>query len=76
MTIKDAEMKQDEFNATLNDLNNYFQRSKKYIEERKNLLDNAENFYEVREKTIERFKERIFLLNHNDEFKEQAKHKK
>ena len=71
MTIKDVEIKQGEFDATLNDLNNYFQKSK-----RKNRLDNAENFYEVREKTIERFKERIFLLNHDDGFKEQAKHKK
>ena len=46
---------------------------KKYIEGIKNLLDNTKNFYKGRKKIIEGFKEGIFSLKSDDEFKEQAR---
>ena len=76
MTIYDAEMKQDEFNAKLAGLSNYTPRTQEYIQERKTLLDNAKNFYEERKKIIEGFKNGIFLLNHDDESEEKEISKK
>ena len=52
MTIDDAKLKQDEFNAVLGVLSNYSPINSKYIEEKNNLLNNANNFYEGREKII------------------------
>ena len=63
MTIDDAEMKQDEFDSILDSLSNFTPKAQKYIEAKNNLLDNAKNFYEGREKTIEGFQNGIFLLN-------------
>ena len=66
MTIDDAELKQDEFNAVLRVLSNYSPINLKYVEEKNNLLNNANNFYEGREKIIKRFKNGIFPLNYDD----------
>ena len=74
MTINDAKMKQNKFNAEFNALSGYTPKDKKYIEGRKNLFDNAKNFYEGREKIIEVFDDGIFPLKPDDEFKQQARH--
>ena len=76
MTIDQAEKKQDEFNSTLAVLNNYAPKSKKYIEAKNSLLNNAKNFYEGREKTIKSFKDGIFLLKSDDKFEYQLTSKK
>ena len=75
ITIDDAEMKQDKFNAELIALSGYTPKGKKYIEGRKNFLDNAKNVYEMREKIIEGFDDGVFPLKSDDESEEQAKHK-
>ena len=74
MTIHDAEMKQNKYDAKLNALSRYFARNQKYIEAKNKLLDNAKNFYEGTEKIIEGFKKGIFPLKSDDEFKKQARH--
>ena len=66
MTINDAEMKQDEFDSILSSLSNYTPKTQKYIESKNKLLNNAKNFYEMREKIIEGFRDGIFLLNYDD----------
>ena len=77
MTIDRAEINQDEFNSTLAVLNNYAPKSKKYIEAKNNLLNNAKNFNEGREKIIKGFKDGIFLLKFDDKFeKDQQTSKK
>ena len=76
MTIDRAEIKQDEFNSTLAVLSNYAPKSKKYIEAKNSLLNNAKNFYEGREKIIKGFKDGIFPLKSDDEFEEQQTSKK
>ena len=43
MTMDDAEMKQDEFDAKLNALSNYPPRNQNYIEAKNKLLDNTKN---------------------------------
>ena len=48
-----------------------FQKLRNTLRQKNKLLDNAKNFYEGREKIIEGFKNGIFPLNHNDEFKEE-----
>ena len=48
MTIDRAEIKQDEFNSLLVVLSNYTPKSKKYIEAKNRLLNNAKNFYKGR----------------------------
>ena len=68
MTTDDAEIKQGKFDATLNALNP--PRSEKYVESKNKLLGNTKNFYEVREKNIEGFREGIFPLKSDDEFGE------
>ena len=70
MTIDDAEHIQDEFNSILGVLRDYTPRGQKYIEAKNNLLDNVKKFYEGREKIIKGFKDGIFPLNNDDEFKE------
>ena len=71
MTIDDAEMKQDEFNSILDALKNYSPKAQKYIEAKNNLLNNAKNFYEGREKIIKGFKDGIFPLSRYNEFEEE-----
>ena len=66
MTIDDAEMKQDEFDAMLSVLSKYTPKSQKYIEAKNKLLDNIKSFYKGREKTVEGFRNGIFPLNHDD----------
>ena len=55
-------------------LSDYTPRGQKYIEVKNKLLDNARNFYEGREKIIKGFKDRIFPLNHDDEFEEEDRY--
>ena len=74
MTIDDAEHIQDEFNSALGVLSNYTPRSQNYIEAKNKLLDNVKNFYEGREKIIKGFKDRIFPLNHDDEFQKEDRY--
>ena len=74
MTIDDAEHTEDEFNSILGVLSDYTPRSEKYIEAKNKLLDNVKKFYERKEKIIKGFKDRIFSLNHNDEFEEEDRY--
>ena len=74
MTIDDAEHIQDEFNTMLSVLSEYSPRGQKYTEAKNKLLDNAKNFYKGREKIIKGFKDRIFPLNHDDEFEEEDRY--
>ena len=74
MTIDDAEHVEDEFNSILGVLSDYTPRSEKYIEAKNKLLDNVKKFYERKEKIIKGFKDRIFSLNHNDEFEEEDRY--
>ena len=71
MTINNAEHVQDEFNSILGVLSDYTPKNQKYTEAKNKLLDNSKKSYEEREKTIKGFKDRIFLLNHDDEFQEE-----
>ena len=71
MTTDNAEIKKDKFDATLKALNP--PRSEKYVEAKNKLLGNTKNFYEVREKNIEGFREGIFPLKSDDEFGENMK---
>ena len=58
ITINDAEMKQNEFNLILDTLNNYSPKTQKYIEAKNSLTNNANNFYEGREKIIKGLKKK------------------
>ena len=73
MTIDDAELKQDEFNAVLGVLSIYTPRDQKYNEPKNKLLNNATNFFRGREKIIKGFKDGIFPLNHDDVVEEKAR---
>ena len=64
-------MKQDQFDSILSSLSNYTPITQKYVESKNKLLNNAKNFYEMRGKIIEGFRDGIFPLNHDDEFEEQ-----
>ena len=75
MTIDDAEHIQNEFNSIVSLLSDYTPRSQKYTGAKNKLLDNAKHFYEGREKIIKGFKDKIFLLNYDDKFGEEARHK-
>ena len=76
MTIDDAELKQDEFNAVFAVLTNYSPINSKYVEAKSKLLYNAKNVYKGREKIIKSFKSGIFLLSYDDVVKEQARYEK
>ena len=67
MTLDDAEMKQNEFDAKLNALSGYSPRNQNYIEAKNKILVNAKNFYKRRKKIIEGFKKGIFPLKSDDE---------
>ena len=60
MTIDNAEMKQNEFDAKLNALSRYSPRNQKYIETKNKLLDNAKNFYKGRKKLLKALKKEYF----------------
>ena len=67
VTIAEAESKQEEFNVVIVALKNYTPRDNKYVEAKKNLLNNAKSFYEGSEKIIvEGFKNRVFSLYYNE----------
>ena len=69
-------MKQNKFNTKRVALNNYFPKVFKYIEAKNSLINNVNNLYKEREKTIEGFKEKIFPLKSNDKFEDQQTSKK
>ena len=52
ITIDEAELKQDEFNAVLGVLSNYSPINPKYIEAKNKFLNNANNHYKRREKNV------------------------
>ena len=76
MTINNAEMKQNKFNSTRIELNNYTAKDKKYIEAKNSLLNNAKKFYKRREKIIKGFKEKIFPTKSDAETEQQRTSKK
>ena len=67
MTIKEAERRQDEFDATLGALSIYPAKKKKYLEAKNKLLNNAKEIYKRREKITEGFKNKLFPLNYDEE---------
>ena len=66
ITIDEVESRQEQFNVVIVALKNYTRRDNKYVEPKNNLLNNAKNFYEGREKIIEGFKNRVFPLYYNE----------
>ena len=76
MSINDAEMEQNEFDAKFSALKKYSPKGQKYFETKNKLLNNAENFYKGREKIIEGFKEKIFPIKSDDETEQQQTSKK
>ena len=76
MTINNAEMKQNKFNSTRIELNNYTAKDKKYIEAKNSLINNAKKFYKRREKIIKGFKEKIFPIKSDAETEQQRTSKK
>ena len=44
----------------------YARRDNKYVEAKNKLLNDAKNFYEGREKTIEGFQNKVFPLYYNE----------
>ena len=52
------------------------QKVKKYVEAKNHLLSNAKNFYEIREKVIDSFRDGIFPLKSDDGFDERQTSKK
>ena len=57
-------------------MSNYTPKTQKYIKSKNKLLNNAKNFYKMREKIIESFKNGIFPLKSDDGFEEQQASKK
>ena len=76
ISIDEAESKQDEFNTVLYLLKKYSPKHDKYVTLKNNLVDNASKFYEVREKIIEGFKNKIFSLYYDKDYEEQMELKK
>ena len=70
LKLEDAERKKDEFMAVLVALEKYGPRKSDYLTARKNLLINAKKIYDEREIIINAFKDKIFLLNTKDFFKD------
>ena len=68
ISIENAEMKQDEFNAVLNALKKYSPKNPEYIEEKLNILDDVKSFYDGRDMIINSFKDKIFPLYHESRF--------
>ena len=68
MSINNAERKQDQFNAIIGILiDGYKRRIDKYIDLKDKFLKNVKKNYQGREKTIEGFKTKIFLINMDEE---------
>ena len=65
ISIDEKERIQDEYEAQLNALENYRPRNPDYVKERKQLLNNAKEFYDGREMIINAFKDKIFILKNN-----------
>ena len=60
--IEKAERIQDEFNGVYGALDKYKPKKEPYIEKRRKLLINTDNFYKGREMIIDAFKNKIFLM--------------
>ena len=72
-TLDDVERKQDEFSSVTAALKNYTPRDNKYVKAKNKLLNNAKNFYERREKIIERFKNEVFPFCYDEKYEEKMK---
>ena len=72
-TIDDAERKQDELSAVIAALKKYTPGDDKYVEAKNKLLNNVKDYYEGREKIIERFKNEIFPFYYDEEYEEQMR---
>ena len=62
LRIEKAERIQDEFNGVYGALEKYKPKEEPYIEKRRKLLINADNFYKGREMIIDAFKNEIFPM--------------
>ena len=60
--IEKAERIQDEFNGVYGALEKYKPKKEPYIEKRRKLLINADNFYKERKMIIDAFKNKIFPM--------------
>ena len=60
--IEKAARIQEEYNATIAALDKYKPKKLKYINDRRELLINGQNFYDGREMIIEAFKNKIFPM--------------
>ena len=64
----EREGEQDEFNDMLKLLKKYRPNTPKYVKSKKDLLINAQNFYDGREMIIDAFKDKLFPLNNLNDF--------
>ena len=62
ITIDEAEVKQEEFNAIISALDNYIPNRQKYIEAKNKLLIKVEDFYKGRKKFLRGLKIEYFRL--------------
>ena len=76
LTIDEAKSKQDEFNVVLHVLKKYSSKHDKYITLKNNLVDNASNFYQGREKTIKGFENEVFPFYYDREDEEKMEFEK
>ena len=65
-STKEAESIQEEFNAIINALEKHKPRDSEYKNEKLKLLENVKRFYDGREVIINRFKNKIFPLYHEE----------
>ena len=72
-TIDYVERKQDEITGVMGALKGYTPRDNKYVEAKNELVNNVENFYKERQKTIEGFKNGVFPFHYNEAYEYQMK---
>ena len=72
-TIDYVERKQDEITGVMGALKGYAPRDNKYVEAKNELVNNVENFYKERQKTIEGFKNGVFPFHYNEAYEYQMK---
>ena len=72
-TIDYVERKQDEITGVMGALKAYAPRDNKYVEAKNKLVNNVENFYKGREKTIEGFKNGVFPVYYDERHEHQMK---
>ena len=72
-TIGYVERKQDEITGVMGALKAYAPRDNKYVEAKNKLVNNVKNFHKGREKSIERFKNRVLALYCDERHENQMK---